>query len=89
VIAFEDFEPRVVEAGGFLSAPTYETVREALADANAWIEERGIRVINVETVVLPNVHAPHEEGTEDPSLRVSGDFAARWHQFIRVWYERG
>lgn len=62
----------------------YESFDSALAAANAWIGEERIEVINVETVVLPNIWQPSEEGTRDAGLR-TGDLAV-WHQFVRVWY---
>lgn len=37
--------------------PVYEDVPETLARANAWIAISGIHVLNVETVVLPDLDA--------------------------------
>ena len=33
----------------------YESFEEVLATANAWIRDRKIEVLNIETVVLPNM----------------------------------
>jgi hypothetical protein len=87
VIAYHDFVPRVKDRGGFLRPAQFETLRASIFEANRWIKERNIRVFNVETVVLPNLHQAHEEGSEDVSLRTSGEMGATWHQFIRVWFE--
>jgi hypothetical protein len=46
-------------------------------------------VLNVETVVLPNIWSRFEEGSRDPALGISGDSPSHWHQFIRVWFEEG
>jgi hypothetical protein len=63
----------------------YETLCAAIAAANEWIREHRVRVINVETVVLPNIWEEWELGTRDPAIRT---FAKPiWHQFVRVWYE--
>jgi hypothetical protein len=55
----------VKDRGGFLRAPEFDTLRASVFGANRWIKERNIRVFNVETVVLPNIHQAHEEGSED------------------------
>ena len=52
----------------FLSPAEYESFDAALIAANQWIKENEIRVVNVETVVLPNIWSRYEEGSRDPSL---------------------
>ena len=81
---FKDFVPSVKDPGGFFKPATHEDLAETLARANAWIDQKGIDVINVETVVLPNMRI--EEGPEDTELRTSGDMSSYWYQFIRVWF---
>jgi hypothetical protein len=47
--------------------------------------ESGVRVINVETVVLPNI-----AGVDDASkieIRTSGEISSYWYQVIRIWHE--
>lgn len=65
-----------------------ESTRDALNRANEWAKTSGVEVINIETVVLPNIHRRGEEGTEDPQLRTSVENSNEWYQFIRVWYRR-
>ena len=89
MIDFEDFFPAITQHAGFLRAQEYEPLRAALGRANEWIAQQGVEVVNVETVVLPEMHDRLEEGTQDPSLRTSGEMSSEWHQFIRVWYRRG
>jgi len=84
MVQFRDFAPRLLESGFF--SDSYETLRQALGDANVWIDENHIDVVNVETVVLPNIWDSGEEGTKDVDLSASGKTATTWHQFIRVWY---
>ena len=81
-----DFVPEQLDAGGFLRAAEHEKFGPTIARANAWITENAINVLNVETVVLPNIHLPHEEGSGDTNLHSSGDMSTAWNQFIRVWY---
>ncbi|QDU41116.1 hypothetical protein Mal4_54810 [Maioricimonas rarisocia] len=84
MLQFRDFVPRQLDPGGFFSASRYESLQHALDDANTWIGQTGVDVINVETVALPSIHS--EEGSEDVELRSSGEMGTYWHQFIRVWY---
>lgn len=87
MIGFQDFAPRQIRPAGFLTNAEYENIVEALNAVNDWIQTNGVRVLNVETVVLPNVWRPGETGTGDPSIHTSGESSSTWHQFIRVWYE--
>lgn len=89
MLQHRDFVPKMTKAAAFLSPAEHESFENALAEANRWIKENEIRVVNVETVVLPNIWSRYEEGSHDPSLGISGDSPSFWHQFIRVWYEVG
>ncbi len=86
MIEFKDFVPKQISSGGFLTPAEYDSFSEAAGAAARWAEAKGVRVINIETVVLPNMHHPHEEGSGDAALRTRGDFQSSWHQFVRVWY---
>lgn len=83
MIRFEDFAPKLVKSGFF--SREFESFEAALAGANGWIADNGIDVVNIETVVLPQIW--REDGTTDVDLRVGGETSCTWHQFIRVWYE--
>lgn len=84
---YRDFWPEMVEAEGIFTQARWQPLEEAMKTANVWVEEEGVKVINIETVVLPNVWDSDEEGAEDASLRASGKSSTTWHQIIRVWYE--
>ena len=62
-------------------------IEAALAAANTWINECDIKIVNIETVVLPNIWSRYEEGTADVALGTSGEMPSHWHQFVRVWYQ--
>jgi hypothetical protein len=89
MIAYRDFAPRQLTAPALLRPATLESLDEALAAANDWIETEKVDVVNVETVVLPNVWSPHQKGTTDPQMITQSEFAVAWNQFIRVWYRVG
>jgi hypothetical protein len=76
----------MTKAPGFIAPAEHESFDAALEDANRWISEHHIRVINIETVVLPNIWSRYEEGPADTALG-TGDSVNYWHQFLRVWYE--
>ena len=86
MIDFYDFVPKIMERGGFLRADCFEELSDVMKDVNFWIDANNIDVVNIETVVLPNMH--RESGSEDADIRVNDDFTSSWHQFIRVWYRR-
>jgi hypothetical protein len=88
MILFRDFVPEQTSSGGLFQIPQYAPLSDCLKEANAWVDEYQVDVINVETVVLPNMHDAHEEGSRDPSLRASGEVGTMWHQFIRVWFRK-
>jgi hypothetical protein len=85
MIAFKDFAPRLLQEGGMFSASTFETLGEAVDGASHWCAEHGILPLNVETLLLPDIHDSSEEGSEDVHL-TTGDRGTEWHQIVRVWY---
>ncbi|MBN4071945.1 hypothetical protein JYT83_00855 [bacterium AH-315-F18] len=89
MINFRDFSPKGRVETSFLSHEIIvESLKVPLDRANNWIAMDDIDVINVETVVLPNIYSDQESGTMDTNLRTSGEVSSYWHQFVRVWYRR-
>lgn len=81
MIRFKDFSPDVRLAGeGF----GLEDLTTAVSKANSWIDAQGADVVNVETLLLPNIYRGGEAGSVDTMLQVSGD--TDWFQLVRVWY---
>lgn len=85
-LKFRDFVPRQLRAPGVFSGGEYESLDEALAAANKWLAESNVKLVSIETVVLPNIWSRYEQGTADASLGISGEDPSHWHQFIRCWY---
>jgi hypothetical protein len=88
MIRFADFVPRELEKAGFFKRSVREQLSDCLQRANSWIAENHIRILNIETVVLPNISHPGEEGSIDTELYTSGEMSSQWYQFIRVWYQQ-
>ncbi len=88
MIEYRDFAPKQLAAGGLFKAATFDTLSAAVLAANEWIAANGIDVINVETVVLPNLWTSGSMGTADANRILQSGFAQSWNQFIRVWYRR-
>jgi hypothetical protein len=82
-IAFKDFFPTVLRAG-FLSSD-YEPFSAVVGRANEWIATSGVQVLNVESLVLPNVS--NEDEAQQTNIRTSGEMSSYWRQILRVWYE--
>ncbi len=89
MIAFKDFVPKRLSPAGFTGEPVFETFQDMVKACNTWIRDEKVEVLNVETVVLPNVHAPFEEGSEDVNIRQDDDYVTPWNQFLRVWFRQG
>jgi hypothetical protein len=87
MLKYRDFVPRMHLAPGLFRDGDFETFQDAVDAANAWIATEKIRLISLETVVLPNIWSHYEEGSQDVSLSISGDSPSRWHQFLRCWYQ--
>lgn len=87
MIEFQDFVPQIIDEGGLFTNEKIQDLRSVVEDANQWVLDNNVTVLNVETVVLPNIHRKQEEGSEDVSLRSPGKSSSYWHQFVRVWYK--
>ena len=84
MLAFKDFYPKIEEKGNFFKRDKWQSLEAALEDANAWLAESKVSVLNVETVVLPNMWSDYEEGPQDAHL--TSYQQSNWYQLIRVWY---
>lgn len=87
MLTCRDFVPtRELVKSNVLLAPKVDqfgTFEEAVAAAGAFIKEHGIKPLQIETLLLPNIW--DEEGSRDVSLGAPP--SARWHQIVRLWYD--
>lgn len=63
----------------------YKDFFPTVSRAGQWILGAGVRVINVETVVLPNIKTTEE--ASKIGIRTGGETGSNWYQVVRVWYE--
>jgi hypothetical protein len=95
MFAYRDFVPMPVDyegpAKGILGqtkVPEFETFDAAVVAATEWARREAVRVINVETVVLPHANVKDARAVEETrGAVVPGHKVAFWEQFLRVWYE--
>ena len=87
MVHFRDFVPKMIAAPSLFKSGEYESFEEAVAAANKWIKEYDIRIVSIETVVLPNIWSRWEDGPTDVALGTSGEMPSQWHQFVRCWYQ--
>ena len=85
MIAFKDFVPQQIRKQGFIKPPLWETVGQAVAAANEWIREQEVAVINVETIVAPDLYSKNARSDSGRLTGVSSS-APGLSQFVRVWY---
>eukprot|EP00164_Ancoracysta_twista_P000485 GFYU01000648.1.p1 GENE.GFYU01000648.1~~GFYU01000648.1.p1 ORF type:complete len:186 (-),score=47.69 GFYU01000648.1:427-984(-) len=96
MITFRDFTPPPLEAYSVVGVPKaeFDKLGVALANANEWIKDSQVQVINVETITLPVMYGPKYEKLAKPQAKPSleCDFHTRFNfdnelfQLIRVWY---
>lgn len=88
-IQYKDFTPMETAKKTLFFPATYEPINHVMGRLNDWINDHEeIELINIETVVLPNMYKANADGAESSSLRSSGHDGRHtyWHQFIRVWF---
>lgn len=82
-----DFTPAVTKKGGLFKSAKIQKFQEIVDEMNEWIESNNPNIVNIETVLLPNIHDPDEEGSEDTMLGTGRESSSHWYQLIRVWYK--
>jgi hypothetical protein len=87
MVKCKDFVPEIIQKGGFFTTAKAQEFQTCLDHANQWMKDENIEVVNIETVVLPNIHDELEEGSMDTNLDTLGDTTSSWNQFVRVWYK--
>lgn len=87
MLRYKDFVPKQIKAPGLFKDGDHETFDDAVKAANRWLADTKVKLISLETVVLPNIWSRWEEGSTDASIGTSGDTPSRWHQFLRCWYQ--
>lgn len=88
-IGYQDFLPKQLDQTKWLGMTVetkYETLAEAVTAASDWATAHQVRVINLETVVLPSLHSSMNQGSADAELTTM-DGMGYWYQFVRLWYE--
>ena len=90
MIKYKDFAIKTIKQGNWISKPEFEPLEETLLRLNSWIEENELIVMNVETILMPNIY---EDGTNRTSSKgaykskEAGGVANLWYQIFRVWYQ--
>lgn len=88
MIGFKDFPPQQTQVGGIFARAKYGPLSASVEAANRWITaySSSLRILNVETVVLPYLFSGPDDGTQLTEFSAGGA-TATWHQVVRVWYE--
>ncbi len=88
MIRYRDFAPRRIKRG-MLHSDDYESFDAAVAAANVWIADAKPRIVNAETVVLPNISPDDGDRTIDGRVETEEAMTSinEWYQFVRIWYD--
>lgn len=84
LLAYKDFLPKLLKYKPEEKILEFETFPNLVRSANIWIKANNINVINIETLVLPNIFSTREHGSVDTCLITNQTTA--WHQIIMLWY---
>ncbi len=84
-IAVKDFAPDKVK-GNIFHKGSIEEFDPLMEKINEWIKAENPSIINIETVLLPNMYDDQEHGSMDTELWTGGGTSTQWYQVIRVWY---
>ena len=87
MLKYKDFVPNQIATPGIFAEGEHETFDDAVIAANQWLASHNVKLVNLETVVLPNIWSKWEQGSKDASIGTSADFVSRWHQVLRCWYQ--
>jgi hypothetical protein len=89
MIKIKDFVPKLEKRGSLFKPSKVQDFKLVIDEMNEWvsINDSKIDIFNIETVLLPNIHEPTEEGSEDTELWTGTASSSSWHQLIRVWYK--
>lgn len=83
-IEFRDFAPAFAKSRVIGEPGLCDDFASAVEAANQWIHDQQIDVVNIETVLLPDMHA--RGGTGEGQLFVSTVSGGYWYQFVRIWF---
>jgi hypothetical protein len=83
-VIYRDFLPQETPRRGLFGGVDYSDFNSCVEAMNVWLEQNPVKIVQVETVILPNMHSAHEDGSTDTELQVSAQTV--WYQFVRLWY---
>jgi hypothetical protein len=87
-LEFRDFVPVMLDPGGIVTAPRFKPFESAVRAANEWLQKSGVTVVNVETLLLPNLTLLSDNAPSGVAY-LRGSEHAYWYQVVRVWYDAG
>lgn len=85
-VKYRDFLPQEQQRGGLFGGVDFEGFDSCVTAMNDWLAENPVKVVNFETVTLPNIHNVDEDGSTDTELHASSHTV--WYQFVRLWYSK-
>ncbi|MFY0651014.1 MAG: hypothetical protein JXQ96_03225 [Cyclobacteriaceae bacterium] len=84
-VEVKDFVPEKAK-GSFFKSGEIQKFEAIQSQLNDWLQTNDVKVVNIETLLLPNIHEADEEGSFDTELFTGGETHSQWYQIIRLWY---
>ena len=85
MIKYKDFIPEVTQLGLLGHVKESDSFESLVKQANVWINSSAVEIINVETVLLPNVINRPKQIEPETGASTVGQPRVLF-QCVRVWY---
>ena len=90
MLQFKDFFPMPTKTNLLGSPNRYESLEQVTKTANIWINSNPIKLINVESVLIPlgtPLPKSDEINSQEGRFITAGQAPVHWMQGVRVWYQ--
>ena len=86
MIKYKDFSPQVNRTGLFGNVKESDSFESVVKQVNVWINSSPVKIVNIETVLLPNLFSKPTEIEPEKGATTVGQSHVLF-QCVRVWYE--
>jgi len=86
---FKDFRIETYEEQTFMKDASFEDTEQVLLRINSWVEENELVLLNIETLLIPNMFHRSNERTSTKGFFATNPSSQKvtWYQVFRVWYQ--
>ena len=86
MIKYKDFSPEITRANILGAVKESDSFELVVKQVNIWVGSNPIKVINIETILFPNLHLQPKMADLENGVMTVGQ-GHNIFQCVRVWYE--